>query len=85
MTILPLPFSIPFSKPISFQEVIETNSYFHILEKSNSNARNSVKAGAVYINEQKIEDFNFDVESSFLENNVLLIRKGKKNFRIVVK
>jgi len=55
------------------------------LEKSNSNARNSVKSWAVYINEQKIEDFKFDVESAFLENNILLIRKGKKNFRIVRK
>ncbi len=55
------------------------------LEKSNSNARNSVKSGAVYINEQKIEDFNFDVSGAFLENNVLLVRKGKKNFRIVVR
>jgi len=53
------------------------------LEKSNSNARNSVKSGAVYINEEKIEDFNFEVSKNFLDNNVLLLRKGKKNFRII--
>ena len=55
------------------------------LEKSNSNARNSIKSWAIYINEKKIEDFNLDLEKEFLENNALLIRKGKKNFRIITK
>ncbi len=55
------------------------------LEKSNSNARNSIKSWAMYINEKKIDDFNLDLEKEFLENNALLIRKGKKNFRIITK
>ena len=55
------------------------------LEKSNWNARNAVKSGAVFINEEKIEDFNFDVASAFISEKVLLLRKGKKNFRIIVK
>ena len=55
------------------------------LAKSNSEARNSVKSWAIYINEQKIEDFKFDVENSFLENNSLLIRKGKKNLKLIIK
>ena len=54
------------------------------LEKSNSNARNSVKSGAIFINEEKVEDFNFDVKTSFIEDKFLLIRKGKKNFRLVL-
>jgi tyrosyl-tRNA synthetase len=55
------------------------------LESSNSNARNAVKSWAIYINEEKIEDFNFDVSSNFINDKVLLIRKGKKNFRIITK
>ncbi len=54
------------------------------LAKSNGEARNSVKSWAIYINEEKIIDFNFDVQNSFLQNNALLIRKGKKNQRIVL-
>jgi tyrosyl-tRNA synthetase len=55
------------------------------LEKSNSNARNSIKSWAVYINEKKVEDFNLDVAKEFLKNWSLLLRKGKKNFRIIKK
>ncbi len=55
------------------------------LEKSNSNARNSIKSWAIYINEQKIEDFNLEVEKKFLDNWSLLLRKWKKNFRIIKK
>lgn len=55
------------------------------LEKSNSNARQAVQSWAIYINEEKIEDFNFDVSSSFINDKVFLIRKGKKNFRIIMK
>ena len=55
------------------------------LEKSNSNARNSIKSWAISINEKKVEDFNLDVAKEFLENGSLLLRKGKKNFRIITK
>jgi len=55
------------------------------LAKSNWEARNSVKSGAIYINEEKIEDFNFDVSSSFINDKVMFIKKGKKNQRIILK
>ncbi len=55
------------------------------LEKSNSNARNSIKSWAIYINEKKVSDFNLDVENEFLKNSSLLLRKGKKNMRIITK
>ena len=55
------------------------------LAKSNGEARNSVKSWAIYINEEKITDFNYDVSSSFINDKVLFIRKGKKNQRIVLK
>lgn len=55
------------------------------LESSNSNSRNSVKSWAIYINEEKIDDFNFDVSANFIDNKFMLIRKWKKNFRIILK
>jgi tyrosyl-tRNA synthetase len=55
------------------------------LEKSNWNARNSVKSWAIFINEQKISDFNHDFSGDFINGKVLLLRKGKKNFRMIVK
>lgn len=55
------------------------------LESSNSNARNSVSSWAIFINEEKIEDFNFDVSRAFINDKILLIRKWKKNFKIITK
>ncbi len=55
------------------------------LESSNSSARNSIKSWAIYINEEKIEDINYDINSNFIDNKVVLIRKWKKNFKIVLK
>jgi tyrosyl-tRNA synthetase len=53
------------------------------LAKSNGEARNSIKSWAIYINEEKISDFNYDFENNFINNKVILIRKWKKNFRII--
>jgi len=55
------------------------------LEKSNSNARNATKSWAIYINEEKVDDFNFDISSSFVNNKFLFIRKGKKNLKLILK
>lgn len=55
------------------------------LAKSNSEARQAVQSGAIYIGEDKVSDFQYDVSNAFLENGMLLIRKGKKNFRIIKK
>ncbi|MDP2090505.1 MAG: tyrosine--tRNA ligase [Candidatus Gracilibacteria bacterium] len=55
------------------------------LAKSNSEARQSVQSGAITINEQKISDFNYDFSNDFINNKVLLLGKGKKNFRIISK
>ncbi len=55
------------------------------LAPSNSEARNSVKAGAIFINEEKIGDFNYDFENNFINNKVILIRKWKKNYKLIVK
>ena len=55
------------------------------LAKSNSDARNSVKSWAIYINEEKISDFNTDVSQKFIDDKFLFIRKGKKNLKLVLK
>ncbi len=55
------------------------------LANSNSEARQVVQSWALHINEEKITDFNHDPANDFINDKVMLIRKGKKNFRIVVK
>jgi tyrosyl-tRNA synthetase len=55
------------------------------LAKSNGEARHSISSWAIYINEEKISDFNYDFDNSFINNKVILLRKGKKNFRIISK
>lgn len=55
------------------------------LAKSNSEARQSVQSGSISINEQKISDFNYDFSHDFINNKVLLLWKGKKNFRIITR
>ena len=54
------------------------------LSKSNSEARQAVQSWAININEQKISDFHYDFSSDFINNKVLLLRKGKKNFRLII-
>jgi len=55
------------------------------LAKSNNEARQAVQSWAIYINEEKIIDFNYKVSTNFINDKVLLLRKGKKNFRIINK
>lgn len=55
------------------------------LVKSNSEARQNIQSWAIFINEIKISEMNYDFESNFIDNKVLLLRKGKKSFRFVMK
>ncbi len=55
------------------------------LAKSNSEARQAVQSWAIHINEEKISDFNHDFSGDFIQDRILLLRKGKKNFRILLK
>ena len=55
------------------------------LAKSNSEARQAVQSWAVHINEEQISDFNHDFSWDFIQDRILLLRKGKKNFRILLK
>ena len=55
------------------------------LAKSNSEARQAVQSWAINIQEEKITDFKHDFSNDFINDKVLLIRKWKKNFRIISK
>ena len=55
------------------------------LEKSGSTARQSVKSGAIYINEEKVTDNNLDIAGCFIDEKFFLLRKWKKNYRIIKK
>jgi tyrosyl-tRNA synthetase len=55
------------------------------LSKSNSEARQAVQSWAIHVQEEKVADFQFDISNKFLDNKILLLRKWKKNFRIIRK
>ena len=55
------------------------------LANSNGEARNAVQSGAIYINEEKLTDFNYNFENSFINDRVLLLRKWKKNLKLIIK
>jgi len=55
------------------------------LSKSKSQGRQFIKDGAIFVNEQKVEDVNLQIdEKLFLKNNSLLVRKWKKKYRLVL-
>ena len=41
-----------------------------------------IAQGAIYINENKISDISAEFTAQDASNGVLLIRKGKKNYKI---
>ena len=55
------------------------------LEQSGWTARQTLSSGAMFINEVKIEDGHYDFSGDFINGSFLLLRKWKKNFRIVKK
>lgn len=55
------------------------------LESSNSNARQTLTSGWLYINWQKVEDSKYDFSKDFINDKFLLLQKWKKNFRLILK
>ncbi len=55
------------------------------LEQSGSTARQTMQNGGMYINEQQITDGHYDFTNDFIDGKYLLLRKGKKQYKIVVK
>lgn len=55
------------------------------LATSNTDARKAVESGAIYINEQKVTDVKYDFGEDFIDKKYLLLRKWKKNYKIVMR
>lgn len=55
------------------------------LEQSGSTARQTMKNGGMYINEKNISDGHYDFSWEFINDRFMLLRKGKKHYRIVMK
>ena len=53
------------------------------LTESNGEAKQMIKSGSVYINEEKVTDLGQEVTADDLINGALVIRKGKKQRRVV--
>ena len=51
---------------------------------SKSEARRLIQQGGLTINDEKVMDFTLLVNSSYLTDNYLLLKKGKKNFLKVI-
>jgi tyrosyl-tRNA synthetase len=53
------------------------------LTESNGEAKKLVASGSLYCNEEKITDLQQTIKSDNFINGVLLLRKGKKQYKIV--
>ncbi len=52
--------------------------------KSQSDARNQLKAGAVVLGEEKVTDFGMTVTPDMIGQDGLMLKKGKKGFRRLI-
>ena len=55
------------------------------LVKSKGQARKDIKGGGLYINGQRFEDGQDITENDYIAGELLVIRKGKKNYGLVTK
>ena len=53
------------------------------LTSSNGDAKKMVQSGALFVNEKKVEDPQMMLSKADATNGILLIRKGKKQFKII--
>ena len=54
------------------------------LAKSKSEARRSIEAGGIYVNNERCNDLDTNITSKhFIDQQVLVLRSGKKNYRLV--
>ena len=74
--------TIEISKDVIAQEinVIEILMLSNLFE-SKSEARRLIQQNGIKINGEKVTDINMMIDSGLLDNNTLLIQKGKKNFK----
>lgn len=55
------------------------------LTSSNGEAKKLIQAGWIFLNEKKVEDINYEVNEKDFVNGMVLLKKGKKNYKIVMK
>ena len=55
------------------------------LEQSNSTARQTLQNWGMFINETQVTDWKYDISLAFIDEKFLLLRKGKKNYKIIKK
>ncbi|BDQ38308.1 tyrosine--tRNA ligase [Pseudodesulfovibrio nedwellii] len=55
------------------------------LVKSKGQARKDLKGGGVYINGERVEEDHVVTDSDFIAGELLVIRKGKKNYGLITK
>jgi tyrosyl-tRNA synthetase len=53
------------------------------LSKSNGEAKKLIQSGSIYLNEKKIEDVQLEISDKDFVNGVILLRKGKKIFKLI--
>lgn len=53
------------------------------LASSNGEGKKLIQWGGIYVNEQKVEDISMILSSADEINGVILLRKGKKGYRVV--
>ncbi len=52
--------------------------------KSKGNARQDIQAGAIYVNNERVQDVGIKVNSTMLiDSKFLVLRKGKKNYHLI--
>lgn len=55
------------------------------LESSNSTARQTLQSGGMFVNEVQITDGKYDFSQDWINGKFLLLRKGKKSYRLILK
>ena len=65
--------------------VIKISKYilFSDLFKPKSEIKRSFEGKSIYINKNKIENENLDVDKDIFKNNFVIIQKGKKKYFVV--
>ncbi len=54
------------------------------MAKSKGQARKDVRGGGVYVNQKRVDEEFMPQVSDFIDEQVLLLRKGKKNYALIV-
>ncbi|MDR0370160.1 MAG: hypothetical protein LBH96_06860 [Candidatus Peribacteria bacterium] len=54
------------------------------LAPSNGEAKKLIQSGSISFNEEKVEEINLVIKKSDLVNGAGLLRKGKKNYKIIL-